>query len=147
VNPGDVFRRANFPYPQFGREIKARWFIYLGQTTPFIQPIIAHISTTTTVKADFETEGRKETHKYFRFEKGKYPFEQECYLDFDEEPYAFPKKELESNPDIEYKATLDHRTLRAIYEGIYRSNYYPRQVKMDIRESFNQIGITSLKKI
>lgn len=147
MNPGDVFRWARFPHPQFGGEIKARWFIYLGQTTSFIQPIIAHICTTTTAKMDFEKGGRKESHKKFSFEKGKHPFDQECYLDFEEEPYAFSKKELESNQDIGYKGTLDQRSLRAIYDGIYRSKSYSRQIKMDIRESLNQVGITSLKKI
>jgi hypothetical protein len=147
VNPGDVFRWVSFPYPQIGQEIKSRWFIYLGNTTPFLHPVIAHICTTTTVKEDFEKGGRRESHGCFRFERGKYPFDQECLLDFDEEPYSFSKQELESHKDIEVKGTLDHRTLRDIYEGIYRSNQYSRKIKADIRESLNQIGITSLRKI
>jgi hypothetical protein len=148
VKPGDVFKWEHFPDPQFGQEIKSRWFIYLGHTTtPFENPILAHICTTTTNIEDFKKGGRRFSHRYFCFQKGKYPFEQECVLDFDEEPYNYKKEELESHKDITILGSLDIGTLRRIYEEIYTSRFYSRKIKLDIRESFGQIGLTSLQRI
>jgi hypothetical protein len=148
VKPGDVFKWENFPEPQFGPEIKSRWFIYLGHTTTlFEQPILAHICTTTTNIDDFKNGGKRFSHRYFCFQKGKYPFEQECVLDFDEAPYNYKKEDLESYKDIKICGTLDMATLRMIYEGIYSSRVYSPKIKLDIRESFGQIGLTSLKRI
>jgi hypothetical protein len=147
MKPGDVFKWVNFPYPKYGEEIKSRWFIYLGQTNPFLDPIISHICTTTTSKEDFEKGGRRRSHKCLRFEKGKFPFDQICLLDFDEIPYSFPKRELEENTNIEIKGKLDEKTIRTIYEGIYFSRLYSPKVKRDLRESLNLIGITGLRKI
>jgi hypothetical protein len=147
LNPGDVFKWINFPEPQIGNEIKTRWFIYLGHTTtPFEQPILAHIGTTTTYIDDFKRGGKRASHRYFLFKKGKYPFDQECVLDFDVDPLGYKKADIESNPNIQVLGTLDERTLRSIYDGIYSSKFYSRKIRMDIRESLQQIGIKTLKK-
>ncbi len=147
MNPGDVFKWTKFPDPQFGQEIKTRWFIYLGHTTtPFEQPILAHICTTTTSVDDFKTGGKRASHKCFIFEKGKYPFDQECVLDFDEDPYAYKKADLESNRNIELMGKLNDQTMRLIYDRIYFARSYSRKIKMDIRESLQQIGIKGLRK-
>ena len=147
MKAGDVFRWVNFPYPQIGTEIKPRWFIYLGNSPSYLTPIIAYLCTTTTSLMDFEKGGRREGHKYYRFGKGKYPFEEECVLDFYERPFSFSKQELETNKDIEIRGSLDDGTIREIYEGIYHSSYYSRQEKIDIHDSLNLIGITGLRKI
>lgn len=147
MNPGDVFKWKKFPYPKYGKEIKPRWFIYLGNSNPFFDPRLAHICTTTTNKEDFQTGENRESHRYFLFEKGKYPFEEECLLDFDEDPDAFPMQQLENHSDIEPKGPLDARTLRIIYEGIFASRRYSPQTKEDIYFSLKGIkGIGSLKK-
>lgn len=147
MNPGDVFKWVDFPDPQIGNEIKSRWFIYLGHTTTlFEQPILAHICTTTTNIDDFGVGGERASHRFFLFKKGKYPFDQECLLDFDVDPFAYKKADIESNPNIKVLGTLDHNTLRTIYEGIYSSKFYSRKIKMDIRESLQQIGIKTLRK-
>jgi hypothetical protein len=147
VNPGDVFRWKDFPYPRIGSEVKARWFIYFGNTNVFLDPVRVHLGTTTTNRQDFQKGGRRESHRHFLFEKGKHPFAKECLLDFDEDPDAFPKKELENNPDIELKGPLDVKTLRRIYEGIYQSKRYSPKIKEDIYFSLKDIpGIGSLKK-
>jgi hypothetical protein len=147
VNPGDVFRWKDFPYPKIGSEVKPRWFIYLGHTNIFLDPVRVHLCTTTTNKQDFQKGGKRESHKHFLFEKGKHPFEEECLVDFNEDPDAFPKKDLENNPDVEPKGSLDARTLRIIYEGIYQSRRYSRRIREDIYFSLKDIqGIGSLKK-
>lgn len=147
MNPGDVFRWKDFPYPKFGKEIKPRWFIYLGHTNVFQDPVIVHICTTTTNEGDFQKRGKRESHRYFLFELGKHPFDEQCLLDFDEDPYPFPQKDLECKPDIELKGSLDVGTLRIIYEGIYQSKHYSRTIKNDIYFSLKDIrGIGSLKK-
>jgi hypothetical protein len=50
LKPGTVFKWEKFPYPRIGTEIKARWFVYLGDTGIIQGPIIAFFHTTTTPK-------------------------------------------------------------------------------------------------
>jgi hypothetical protein len=147
VNPGDVFRWINFPHPKYGGGIKPRWFIYLGDTNPILEPNLVYICTTTTNIQDFQKGGRREFHCHFIFKKGKHPFDEECLVDFDEDFDAFPKGDLEGNPDIEPKGPLDVRTLRVIYEGILVSERYSRKNREDIYFSLKGLkGIGSLRK-
>lgn len=148
MKPGDVFLWKDFPYPNKGGDIKPRWFIYLGNAGIFETPIFAYICTTTTQIDDFQKGGKREKHRHFLFRKGDYPFEEQCILDYDELPYInIKKEEIEGTSAIEVRGTLDARTMRVIYEGIYSSRLYSPRVKRDIRDSLNMIGITGLKKI
>jgi len=148
LKPGTIFKWKDFPYPQFGGEIKTRWFICLGDSGPLTSPIIAHICTTTTSISDFEKGGKKFPHRFFRFDKTKYPFEQNCFLvlDYDEPPYSEDLKSLEANQNIEIKGDLSPQDLRAIYNGILSSSFYSRKILSDIHASLNRIGITGLRK-
>jgi len=140
LKPGTIFKWNRFPYPKYGGELKPRWFIYLGDTGLISTPIIAYICTTT-------TRGKKQLHHCLPLPRAKYPyFEEDCILDFDEEPYQEAKNALETNRDIETKGQLDHESLKAIYRGICTSKYYSKKLLLDIHTSFNQIGITGLKK-
>ena len=111
-----------------------------------IPPCSSPFCTTTTSVDDFKTGGKRASHKCFIFEKGKYPFDQECVLDFDEDPYAYKKADLESNRNIELMGKLNDQTMRLIYDRIYFARSYSRKIKMDIRESLQQIGIKGLRK-
>jgi len=147
LRPGTIFWWKNFPYPRFGSEIKPRWFVCLGDTGRITEPTIVFFSTTTTVKDDFEPGGKRAGHHFFRFDKKRYPcFEEDCILDFDEPPYNESEKVITSHKDIEFKGELDKKTLKSIYEGIFRSQYYSPKVLGDIHRSLNQIGITGLQK-
>lgn len=147
MKPGTVFKWNNFPYPKFGGKIKARWFIYLGDTGLLSSPIIAHLCTTTTTLEDFKPMGKRATHRFFLFTKVKYPFfDQDCILDYDEEPYPEEKNSLLTNTSIEMKGELDNACLKTIYYGIWKSSYYPPKIVLDIHSSLNQIGIAGLKK-
>lgn len=147
MKPGTVFKWKEFLYPKFGGELKARWFIYLGDTGLFSVQIIAHICTTTTSLDDFKAGGKRADHRHLLIKKAKYPFfDEDCILDYDERPYQKEKKVLESNPKIEVKGELDHTCMKDIYYGIWKSNYYSPQIVLDIHSSLNQIGIYGLKK-
>ena len=147
MKPGTVFRWREFLYPKFGGESKARWFIYLGDTGPFSTPILAHICTTTTSLDDFEPGGNRANHRHLFIKRARYPFfDEDCILDYDEEPYSSKKEVLESNPEIEVKGELDQNCMKDIYYGIWKSNYYSPKVVLDIHSSLNQIGITGLRK-
>ena len=147
MKPGTVFKWKEFLYPKYGGELKARWFIYLGDTGPFLTPIIAYICTTTTSLDDFKTGGDRANHRHLLIKKTKYPFfDEDCILDYDEEPYFSEKKVLESNPKIEVKGELDRVCIKDIYYGIWKSPFYSPKVILDIHSSLNQIGITGLKK-
>ena len=67
-------------------------------------------------------------------------------MDFDEEPYAEEKTSLEVNVDIEIKGQLDRETLKTVYSGIMRSDYYSAKIILDIHTSLNQAGVTGLPK-
>lgn len=147
MKPGTVFWWNNFPFPKFGDKIKPRWFICLGDTGLLSSPIFLHICTTTTSTHDFKTGGKRESHRFFSFEKKKFPcFSEDCILDFDEEPYFEQQGALESNKDIEIRGELDKQTLKLIYEGILRSQFYSPKILLDIHTSLNRIGITGLRK-
>jgi hypothetical protein len=147
LKPGTVFKWNRFPYPKYGGEIKARWFIYLGDTGLLLTPIIAHLCTTTTSLEDFEPGGKRASHRSFLIKKTRYPFfDEDCILDYDEEPYAVDKNSLQENATIETKGKLDRECLKTIYRGILASNHYSRKIILDIHTSLNQIGITGLTK-
>lgn len=147
MKPGTVFKWNKFPYPKYGGEIKPRWFIYLGDTGFLSTPIIAHFCTTTTSLDDFKPGGNRASHKHLFLRNAKYPFfDEDCILDYDEAPYPEEKKVLENNKDIEVKGQLDRECLKTIYNGILRSEHYPRKIVLDIHTSLNQIGVTGLTK-
>ena len=147
MKPGTVFKWNHFLFPKYGGETKARWFLYLGDSGPFLTPIVAYLCTTTTSLEDFEPRGKRAFHHYFLFKKSRYPFfDADCILDYDEEPYPCEKDLLASNPSIERKGELDRECLKNIYKGIMASSHYSPRLLHDIHSSLNQIGITGLPK-
>lgn len=146
MDVGTVFRWKDFPERRSG-EVKARWFIYLGDSGLFSQVLIAYLCTTTTQIQHFTKGGNRSSHDHHLFQKSpRSPFDEDCILDFDERPYPVPKSVLENNPSIEEKGRLDEQTLRMIYNRLLRSTMYSAIILRDIHESFNKIGITGLKK-
>ncbi len=148
MKPGAVFRWNNFPNPKIGHEIKPRWFICLGDTGLFLSPVYVHICTTTTQIADFRRGGKRNSHRFFTFKKERYPcLGEDCILDFDERPYSYENEALESNKHIEIRGELDKQTLKAIYEGILKSEFYSPKILSDIHESLNKIGVSGLRRL
>jgi len=146
LDVGTVFRWKDFPEPRSG-EVKARWFIYLGDSGLFSQVLIAYLCTTTTQIHHFKAGGNRSTHDHHLFRKSPdSPFEEDCILDFDERPHALAKSTLENNSDIESKGKLNEQTLRMIYNRILKSRFYSKIILRDIHESFNKTGIAGLKK-
>lgn len=147
MKPGTVFRWREFAFPKYGGELKARWFIYLGDTGPLSSPVIAYICTTTTSLDDFKPGEKRASHRCLLLKKTNYPFfDEDCILDYDEEPYQVENKSLENNPNIEIKGELSHETLKTIYYGIWKSNHYSAKIVIDVHASLNQIGISGLRK-
>jgi len=146
LNVGTVFRWKDFPDPRDGG-VKARWFIYLGDSGYLSQVLIAYPCTTTSQINHFQDGGDRRSHDHYLFKKSpKSPFEEDCILDFDEPPHTPRKSSLENNLSIEEKGELDEQTLRMIYNRVCRSRTYSKVILMDIHESFNKAGITGLKK-
>jgi hypothetical protein len=145
---GTVFRWDEFPDPRYDKKnIKARWFIYLGDSGAFSQVLLAYICTTTTQKSrSLQINGINYSHHLIELKSNNSPFEYDCVLDCDEPPYPKEKKLLENHPNIEIKGKLDEQKLREIYNGIYKSNAYSPMTIHDIHNSFNNAGIFGLKK-
>lgn len=146
MKPGTVFRWENFPYPKFGSEIKSRWFICLGDSGPFSSPILAHLCTSTTKIQDFQSGGKRASHRHLLLQPTNTPFEVECLIDFDEGLHSYPKKDLTGNSEIQIKGELDTKILVCIFNKLVLSRFISFQVLMDIHTSLNNIGITGLKK-
>ncbi|MGC9365527.1 MAG: hypothetical protein ACP5FK_00600 [bacterium] len=146
LNVGSVIKWSNFPYPHHGNERKSRWFIYIGKTGIFTNPICMYLCTTTTSLDDFKKGGKRESHLRVFFKSKSSPFDENCLLDIDEKPYPFEEVRIFHNSDIEYKGDLEENKLREIYNKICKSNSYSFIVKKDIHKSLNSIGITGLKR-
>jgi hypothetical protein len=145
---GTVFKWNNFPLPRYDNKIKARWFIYLGETGPFSQIAIIYLITTTTRIDHFHPGGDRAGHSYFKFEVPQFPvFEEDCILDFDDPPYTIEKEKfLKKQGDISVKGKLKEDTIRMIYKKLLQASSCSKVIMLDIHDSFNKAGIVSLKK-
>lgn len=102
MKAGTVIRWANFPEQNKGGDIKARWVIYLGKSTSLVSPIFCHFSTTTTHINDFQKGGKRYGHPFLSFKAVETPFDQDCIIDFMEQPYHIGEECLTGNTDIEF---------------------------------------------
>lgn len=146
MDVGTVFRWKDFPYPRYGDEIKPRWFIYLGKTGPFSNPVYAYLPTTTTQLHRFEPGGQCCTHSHKKFSAGTTCFDEDCIIDFDSRPYVLDHAELIDNSNIDIRGKLNDEDLKYIYAQILRSAHYSPAILRDIHTSFNNSGITGIRK-
>jgi len=145
MKAGTVIKWNNFPHPRFGKEIKTRWFICLGNSGILTEPVFIYLCTTTTNLDDFKQGGKKERHTTCQFKANITPFEEDCVLDIDEGPYPIPKSQITDSIDIEIKGELDEQNMRMIYNHVVRSSRFSKKEKLDIHRSLNDAGITGLK--
>jgi hypothetical protein len=149
LRPGAVFRWIDFP-PRFDEIVKSRWFVLLGTTGYFAQVALVHCATTTSQTEHYLPGGSREKKDHWKIQVKEIPlFEQDCILDFDEQPFSIPLSQLEealSRGQIEEKGILPEDKIRMAYKRILRSEGYSRQILMDIHDSLNRIGISNLKK-
>lgn len=147
MRSGDIFRWHNFPYPRYNKEdIKPRWFIYLGDTGKLSSPIHSYILTATTTLTLIEPGEIKHGHTVCRYHPNNSPFDQECIVDIDEGVYSVVANTLENNSDIEVRGSLTDQQMRELYNRLIRSRYYSKKELRDIHRSFNDVGITSLRR-
>jgi len=148
ITVGTIIRWNNFPYPRYGKEGKARWFICMGFSGVFTQVAEIYLCTTTTQLHKFQGSGNRKSHDSFIFKTNQFPeFEQDCALDFDERLYVLTEdKIITHKEDVEVKGTLEENTLRLIYNRYLRSTHLSLAILNDIHDSFNNCGITGLKR-
>ncbi len=109
-------------------------------------PVIAYLPTTTTQLRHFESGGQFCNHSHHKFCAGASCFDEDCIIDFDTGPYMLNKSELIGNPNIVIKGKLATGELQLIYARMLRSMGYSRRIMSDIYQSFNNAGITQLKR-
>jgi len=146
---GIVFKWKEYPYSHNKNVIKDRWFVYLGETSPYNGniEIISYIATTTTKLEKYNKGGERENHKFVKFEKAKYPiFDKDCILDLDMREPCLIKKELEECNKIEIIGKIDNQTMKIIYKKICESKKFTKKEKMDIYNSYKRYGITEINK-
>ena len=147
IDIGTVFRWSNFPYPKYDNETKARWFICIGRSGMFAQIATVYLCTTTTQVQSFQGSGNRSLHDHFIFHANQFPvFEQDCVIDFDEQPYSIESAKLFVNQaDITIRGKIGENTLRMIYNRLRSSKFVSPTVLSDIHDSFNRAGITGLR--
>ena len=145
---GTVLRWDKFRLKRYVGEIKPRWFIYIGETGLLSQTSYIYLATTTTQVDHFQAGGSRSGHNKFTFKTQEFhEFEQDCILDYEEEPYAIEKEGfLKTQGDIFVKGKLKEETMRMIYNQFLRSGSCSNITMLDIHDSFNKAGITALKK-
>jgi hypothetical protein len=148
IEVGTVFRWNNFPNPKYGKETKARWFIYIGSSGRFAQIAVLYLCTTTTQLEKFQAFGNRQGHSCFTFETNQFKmFDEDCVIDFDEKPYRVtPSKLTAHQKDISIKGKIDEQKLRMIYNRLLRSMPLSPKELNDIHDSLNMAGITGLKR-
>lgn len=143
---GKIIRWNNFSLQRHPGKRKPRWFICLGFSGPFAQVATVYLSTTTAQVDHFKKDGSRSNHKHLPFEADKTPFENDCVIDFHEQPYSISEEKIDDcSSDIEFKGDLEKKALISIYTGYLESNSVSPKVMSDIHNSFNMAGITGLK--
>lgn len=74
-------------------------------------------------------------------------FDEDCIIDFDEKPYSIEKDNLlKYQANIVEKGMINELTLRMIYNRFLQSGLLSKMEMLDLHSSFNNAGITGLKK-
>jgi len=149
VDVGTVFTWDKFPYPgELNSPIKRRWFVYLGRSSTFNNPVYIYIITATTQLRHYESYNNRSNHLCIRFDAGRFGFEQKCILDIDGGFYSSITEERFNyyKSSCIKKGRFDENTLRGVYNLLIKSQYISKRIKRDIHESLNMAGITQLKQ-
>ena len=123
---------------------KRRWFIYLGKTGYGTIPVIVHAGTTTTQFQYYQKGHVRSRHKHMEFKRGKYGFNDDCLIDFDEDIHGISETKILSNEDIEMCGHIPNHLLVKMY-SLIRISDNSLMVRKDIFHSFRDSGIPGLK--
>ncbi len=133
IRVGAIIRWNNFPRPRYSTEVKPRWFVCLGNTSTFLDPLIFYLSTTTTQTQQYAPGGSLWNAQVIHFKCGEYGFDRDCVLNLDEY-YSESEESIDTHAqDIEIVSVIqDKALLKRIYNIIYQSRKIPTVVKRDI---------------
>ncbi len=135
---GEVIKILDFDIQKHGVQ-KPRWFVYLGRTDIFENPICLHIATTTTQVEKYHSGNRKSNAAVF-FKSTDSPFDLDCVLDLNETPYSLDNKKVQTYT-VEKKGSLTEPVLRQIFNKLKSSPKYSRKIIKDIQRGYKNINI------
>ena len=140
---GSIFIWKEFNQ-QADERIKDRWFIYLGRSPAFIEPIYAYIATTTSKIENYKNGGRFSNNNSVWFKKDECNFNKDCVLDLDRNFF----NEIALNKIIGKKIIdiIPEYKLKNIYKKIRNNNKIGIQIRINIYDCFNRDKIFGLKK-
>lgn len=142
---GSVFIWKNFSRSKDGT-VKDRYFVYVGGSHFPDNPISIFLITTTTRKMHYKVGGSREKHNIYKFKAGIFGFIEDSILDVDSY-YDLKKEYLDCClSEIETICCLPEYVLKEIYELILKSKNISLKIKENIYISYNQAGITGLKR-
>ncbi len=142
ITPGDVVVIDCFNLQHKGGKDKPVWVIFLGKDSVFGCPILVYFCRTTSQCKDFEPGGNREGHKFKRFDKGQFGFEEDCLIDYDEPIYSDITKEKFNSYKLTVKGHLPNHILQEIWKAYIKNNrYLNKPQRISIRESFAKYGI------
>jgi|GEM_PF-853898 len=146
LEPACVYKWKDFSHQRYGT-LKTRWLICLGNTSHFEQVQGFHFLTTTTNFDVFKSGGARNGHLTKQFFASNGIFEQDCLLDFHEQPYMITTQQLQKDEEhIEFKGKLGANDMQSIYNGLKKAGYTPAVVLRDIKENLQSAGIAISKR-
>jgi len=138
--PGDIIVLDKFDMQHFPGEDKPIWIIYFGVDSIFDCPIFVYFCKTTTRIDDFKSGRKRDSHKYKKFSKGQYGFEEDCLIDFNEKPYTDITKEKFNSYTITKKGRLPNQDIKEIFERCLKKYLITPQLK-SVRDSLAKAEI------
>lgn len=145
---GTVFIWSDYPY-QKDKKVKNRYFVYLGTSGPFLNPIYIYIATATTQQNYYQQGGKRANRNCLNFKKGKFGFKKDCLIDPNllDSSITLPTFEkFGTDGQIKELSTLPNEILIDLYKLIRLAPHLIPKIKHDIRNNLNKIGIYGLKK-
>jgi len=144
---GTVFKWINYP-KQSDSIKKDRWFVYLGTSSKFCEPLNVFIFTTTSQTNLYEPWEKRENNKNtLKFKAGEFGFDVDCILDVFYFQNNWTLEEFEKYKDnFDIKGKVSDDKLKIIYEKILKETTIQKIIKTDIRINLNNIRIYGLKK-
>jgi hypothetical protein len=144
---GTVFKWKNYP-KQSDSITKDRWFVYLGTSSKFYEPLNVFIFTTTSQTNLYEPwEEREKNKNTLKFKAGEFGFDVDCILDVFYFKNNWTLEEFEKYKDnFDIKGKVSDDKLKIIYEKILKETTIQKIIKTDIRINLNNIRIYGLKK-
>lgn len=146
---GDIIRWEDFPFPKHTpKEIKTRWFLCLGKTGALENECYFFLVAGTTQLHHYEQGGDRCTHNYVKLPERTANLPRTTVFDLTGSLYTNITEKMiyTYKSKIQTVGKLPEDRLRQFYKLMINEKRISKKIKQDIHLSFNNCGITGLKR-